>query len=418
MNQNENQNKNQADAAEQPRLLALFSREKDSDKLMAAICDSFGVGRIDGSVLRLENEAQVVNIEVLTNNTGEEMRKYIQKQLNGVSGFFAQVQGCDEDIRINLIHHFQQCNTFVPVLVTSKVTQEAQVQQGLEVVTAIMLKAMQQLDGIFVAGDGTKALNSDGKVILAQDGHSDLPFYFPFEYTESPSFLQQCSERQLARRDENMKMLFDRHIYVCELPLNEDEENTKFRSHEEVVRRALGTMVVSVYSEALLNPSLGMGITEARALVQDMLEDFSIQEMQEILTEEEITYIQNDTSTEQERIDFSWHYEHLYALEWLLGLVEEDFPDHICDVAQMVRNLKSFSSVAEVCEKTALRSPKEILDQADLIYRLDWAAVDARIHGMTGPAGLEHGVVQARHKTMNWMIGFEDADWDNVTTPT
>lgn len=53
---------------------------------------------------------------------------------------------------------------------------------------------------------------------------------------------------------------------------------------------------------------------------------------------------------------------------------------------------------------------------------MDWAAVDARIHRMThgiiGPAGLEHGVVQARHKTLNWLIGFNDEEWYEVSTPT
>ena len=84
----------------------------------------------------------------------------------------------------------------------------------------------------------------------------------------------------------------------------------------------------------------------------------------------------------------------------------------------MVRNLREFKSVADMCENTVIRSKKEILDKADLIYRMDWAAVDARIHGMQGPAGLEHGVVQERHKTLNWMICFDDAEWDDVSTPT
>lgn len=35
---------------------------------------------------------------------------------------------------------------------------------------------------------------------------------------------------------------------------------------------------------------------------------------------------------------------------------------------------------------------------------MDWAAADARIHLMAAPAGLDGGVTQAKHKTLNWMI--------------
>ncbi|MBQ3515543.1 MAG: DUF4272 domain-containing protein [Lachnospiraceae bacterium] len=34
------------------------------------------------------------------------------------------------------------------------------------------------------------------------------------------------------------------------------------------------------------------------------------------------------------------------------------------------------------------------------------------------PGGMEPGVVQARHKTLNWLICFGDADWDSVDIPT
>lgn len=83
-----------------------------------------------------------------------------------------------------------------------------------------------------------------------------------------------------------------------------------------------------------------------------------------------------------------------------------------------MRNLRKFDSVEDICKKTTMRNPSEILDKADLIYRMDWAAVDARIHHMSGPTGLEHGVVQARHKTLNWMINFQGDTWDDVNTPT
>ncbi|MDE6219289.1 MAG: DUF4272 domain-containing protein, partial [Lachnospiraceae bacterium] len=137
-------------------------------------------------------------------------------------------------------------------------------------------------------------------------------------------------------------------------------------------------------------------------------------------TPEELAYIRDDDPEEKTMIDYSWNYAHLYTLEWVLGLADWTDPVAICDVPLTVRNIHAdaFSSIEDFCEKTLMRSKKEILDKADLVFRMDWAAVDARCHRMTGPAGIDHGVIQARHKTLNWMIGFLDAEWDDVDTPT
>ena len=66
-----------------------------------------------------------------------------------------------------------------------------------------------------------------------------------------------------------------------------------------------------------------------------------------------------------------------------------------------------------------LRSRKELLDQADLIYRLHWACVDARVMGMPAPGGLEEGVVMERHRALFWLAGCDDMClWDEVDLST
>lgn len=65
-----------------------------------------------------------------------------------------------------------------------------------------------------------------------------------------------------------------------------------------------------------------------------------------------------------------------------------------------------------------LRSPAEVLDQADLIYRYAWACTEARIHGQPPPAGLSADVVMEWHPALNWLIGYQDAPWDEVPTDT
>ncbi|MCI8668945.1 MAG: DUF4272 domain-containing protein [Lachnospiraceae bacterium] len=398
-------------------LIVLFSREQDPERIMDVIMESFGLEKSSGgNNLHLENDVQSVNIDVFTESMGKEFKEFIQKQKNMVSGYFAQMQNCNEDIKINLIHHIQHAKAFVPI--KTAVKQENGDVDDIDAVIAVILEAIKHMDGVLIVDEGATALNSDGDVILSEECESNLEFYFPFELQERPAFLENCTERQITRRTENMKYLYDRKIYVCELPLNDDDGNIRLRSQEDVVRRTIGTLIVSLYSEALLNPEENMSVSEARDFIRKVMKDFSVDKLEDVLTDEEMKYIEDDNSDEAARINFSWHYENLYVLEWILGLVEWNYPDGICDVGKMVRNLRKFDSVGKMCKKTVLRSKKEILDKADLIYRMDWAAVDARIHGMQGPAGLEHGVVQERHKTLNWMICFDNAEWDDVSTPT
>ena len=68
--------------------------------------------------------------------------------------------------------------------------------------------------------------------------------------------------------------------------------------------------------------------------------------------------------------------------------------------------------------KARLRPQAEILDAADLIYRYNWAATDARINGRSAPAGLDGSVIYERHYALNWLIGYLDLPWDDISTDT
>lgn len=65
-----------------------------------------------------------------------------------------------------------------------------------------------------------------------------------------------------------------------------------------------------------------------------------------------------------------------------------------------------------------LRPLNEILDQADLIYRYHWGVVNARLKKTKAPANLQGGVVKERHYMLNWLIGYQDQKWDEISTDT
>lgn len=398
-------------------LIILFSREKNLDKIRDVLSDSFGLPRLkNGNSLKFVNQKCTIEIEIGLLCSDDETKAFIERQKNIVCGFFANVSS-DDDIKINLCHHIQQSYAMISVVMNLE-DEQADMREGMDSVTGVVLNAMQQLDGVLVIQQGTVALDAEGTVILSSDGDSGRESYFPFTFDENPELLENCTQRQKTRRYENMKYLFDKEIYVCELPMNGDDDEIKLRDKEEIVQRMLGTMFVSLYSEGMLNPDENMSVNEARKFIQKNMKKYSIKKPEKILTPNELAYIHDDNPEERTMIAYSWNYEHLYVLEWVLGLVEWNEPTQICNVGLMVHNFLSFKSIKDICKKTTMRSKKEILDKADLVYRMDWAAVDARIHGMQGPAGIDHGVIQARHKVFNWLIRFMDAEWDDVDTPT
>lgn len=370
-----------------------------------------------GNQLALKNKFVGINIVAFFPFMGEDYAAFIKDQKNRVMGHFASVQNCDGDIQLNLIKHLQQCQCFIDCKLECFLEDAESRKECMEELTGKLQMFLKKVDGVLLVNGATSVLDADGKLIMSDEGETELDYYFPFAYVENPAFLAESTQRQMQRRNENMKSLFDKHIFVMELPINEDDEVAKIRTVEEIVKRLYGVMVVSLYSECLLNPAENMSVQEARQFIDKVLKEHEISSLEDILTPEELEYIRDDNPEERTRIKYSWHYENLYALEWALGLDEWTDVTSICDVPKSVRLLNG-TTYKSLCASAQVRSKKEILDKADLVYRMDWACVDARIYGLQMPGDMNPGVVNARHKTLNWLFCMDDADWDDVDTPT
>jgi len=55
---------------------------------------------------------------------------------------------------------------------------------------------------------------------------------------------------------------------------------------------------------------------------------------------------------------------------------------------------------------------------ADAWPRFDWACVAARVSGKSPPKGVDCEVVMERHHALNWLIGYQGQEWDDVSTDT
>ena len=339
--------------------------------------------------------------------------KKAQEQLQGVWAYFRQVETEHIDIQRNLLYHLRQCRGMVSVNAVYDGPQNADKEGAISERMGVVTAALQ---GVLTWGMDA-LVDPAGKIILSKDGKSDLEYYMPSEVPIPADWAKDAPPEAVERRNKSMALLRDRHIYVTPwLPLLWERAEEPGRTVEEVCRRAAALLIVSLYSECRVGEH--MSYEESREFVNPIIESYGAEES--FFSPEEWTYLNDPNSTEQTQIQYAWQYENLWVMEWALGLTDDLFwPTRICDVPQSVRIMRDYPSMEELTAAARLRPRKELLNQADLIYRLHWACVDARVMGMPAPQELEEGVVMERHRALFWLAGCDEmCPWDDVDLST
>jgi Domain of unknown function (DUF4272) len=214
------------------------------------------------------------------------------------------------------------------------------------------------------------------------------------------------SDRQLSRKQRSEAILHQQGVpFIDHLPVIEADEDIKIPSVTAIAQRAMALCIVAVKAEGLEQPRI--------------LEVIDKYQLEGLFTPAERQFIHNPDPSDHERTQLIWRYESYWVLLWALNYIEElSIPDDICDVPRSVQIMVN-KTAATFIQDARLRSPSEILDAADLIYRYHWACVDHRVNGLEIPAWLDRSVVFERHYALNWLIGYADVDdWDNVPTDT
>jgi hypothetical protein len=188
------------------------------------------------------------------------------------------------------------------------------------------------------------------------------------------------------------------------LPVIETEAESRRRTAEEVTQRALGVSVVA---------ALGLGL--GREPLDRWIHEFGVQPF---FTPAERAFLAAPAPSRQDLARFSWRFESACVLLWAVGYIDDlGRPDKQCD-PEVVQKIVLGHGPRSLFEHARLRPQRELLDAADLVYRYHWAVTEARIHDRAMPAGLDADVVMERHYALNWLIGYEDQEWDDVSTDT
>lgn len=188
------------------------------------------------------------------------------------------------------------------------------------------------------------------------------------------------------------------------LPLVEDEADARLQSADEVARRA-----IVLFSLA----AIGHGYDSKSYL--EMLEAPSLRKT---LSPKEREFLADKNPSDSASIQMTWCVEGAWTLIWALGeLPELRLPTEQCDAQDLQRIMPGSHRLREFISAATLRSTGEILDETDKIYRLHWAARDASLNDRAVPAGLQIGVIEERHRALNWLTFYAD-EWDEITTDT
>jgi hypothetical protein len=182
------------------------------------------------------------------------------------------------------------------------------------------------------------------------------------------------------------------------------EAKITIRTKDEMVDRLLALCFIELKSERADKKLLDKFDKQYNAMAK--------------LSPKEKGFILTDNPTQQQMIDANWRAEGMHVLLWAMGYIDSlAYPDTVCSVSEDVKVIYS-KTEQEIRDGARVRNKRTILDQADLILRLDWACTQARLDNKPAPGLLAKDVVTERHYVFNWLIHYLNDDWDDIRTDT
>lgn len=185
------------------------------------------------------------------------------------------------------------------------------------------------------------------------------------------------------------------------------EGEVRLREPQDVMRRMLALSAVAVRAESLSSEPLSLQDIGARLAAGVAA-----------LTPAEQSFVEHDAPDEETWANQGWRYESAALLQWALGLSDPlPPPTAICEAGQVARIAIDHADDASIAQ-ARLRPLPELLDALDSVFRRHWLVRQARLDESEPPIGLHPSVVYERHYALNWLLRFDEQDWDEVGTPT
>lgn len=387
------------------KYFTIYASLQEGDRAARAIEEVFAEyrSRFEQGIYYLEADEPIHSIKIQLSDL-EHQEAFLRHHLQGMGGFYSSMPFQNEELRQLVLAQISVVNTLIAIECDRDYDQT---------LYAHFTRLASLLDAVALLPDG-RLLSREGEVIVYGDGRSGTADFQPIAAEKMVLGDVSSSPEGLRRKQGNMEVLRNRGVPVIDhLPELPPAERVQLRGREEIAERAVTLLLLIQYACDVAQQN---EILESRALVQDLLAKYGVNQK---LTQREWYFLTNPQPAVQEAIQLSWQYEAYWVLLWALGIVEKlEFPDRICDCALAIQAVAECEDFSQFLAKAKLRPAAEILDQADFIYRCDWACVYARINRQEPAAGLNPGVVLERHRALNWLIRHRDAEWDDVSMDT
>jgi len=186
------------------------------------------------------------------------------------------------------------------------------------------------------------------------------------------------------------------------LPIIETSHDAKLPSARDVAGRAIAAMCLAVKAQ---EGDAGIGWSLVESL-----------NAWPWLTPGEFEYLRMGDE-EGDRMTFSWRWESIAVLLWALQVHDLPWPSEQIGTMVPYLKVKGLGS-AEALAAKGLRPVSEILDEADLYYRLHWAVRDNESRGLPPPASIEGEVTWERDRGFRWLVCEQSRDWDDIALST
>ncbi|MBO5030768.1 MAG: DUF4272 domain-containing protein [Lachnospiraceae bacterium] len=393
---------------EQNAVLTVYSCCNKTSDIQQMAAEIFSETMIDcseipdgGFLITLQDHSQVT-FHVMSGSS------QISAHTSGMANFFMQSPLKNKKIKEGAIRQILLFNCVIGIEFT--VNEDSDRTEYL--IAAVYLLAVK-LKG-FVLHPNMYLFQADRRLLISIDGKTDLEEFYPI--ADSSLLDKDIPEEQadIDRKMRSIQKCRQKGLNCIEhLKAAVYESECKIPTKEEIIHRLSGIFAAAVCSEACNYEG-----EKAEEMVKGMLESLEEQyQISDWLSNEEREYTSHPLDFPKLHAKFGWRYECCAVLLWALNLMELGEPVKICDAAEIGKIMwnHDFNSLME---KAALRSKGEILDMQDLIFRYDWACVDARINQKRIEA-VDGEIVYEWHYALNWLTGADGiTDWDKIKPNT
>ncbi len=336
-------------------------------------------------------------------------KKELQKQTNGMANFFMQAPLASVQVKQAAI---QQILLFDCIVGITFLTDEH--EDRTDYILNGLRELARQLQAFILYPD-MHLYDPRGKLLISIDGRSDFDEFYPVASTDMFKHPEMETEADKKRKERSIAILKEKGIpYIEHMEVAVYETECVIPKKADILHRAVAVFAACVKGEIYTCGEYEdcEGKTKEVLCKLEELYGFS-----DYLSEEEKAYIEDAAPNPMLHNKFGWRYEDCSVLLWALSLMDMKEPTEICDASQ-IGGILWQNDFESLLEQAVLRSKEEILDMQDLVYRYDWACVEARIKKKELPM-LNGEIIYEWHYALNWLTTADGiTDWDRVSART